>query len=411
MIDSRFVIVSSISNCLEKNGVVTFMAILRSNAQAFQEQNLQLSFANFVDFPESTAANQSQQQKGQEASPKNRFIAPLKRLVKAYLVERAFTAFLLMAATVLRRALVATWKAKRLERSDCIHFYQDVLCAYFGQKLHRGQARKALLLHSGNDSLHQFFTHFHGMRGTWYEAAIRRRFGGVLRSMDAIITLNESYASALRAQHPGVDIRCIYNTSPFVKAGPAVRGAASASNKLHILAVGSLQYIKGFDLLIKGVSKMREMDRSRLHVTIVGGGAEEASLQSTIRDLDLENVVTLNGESSDVAPFLARADAFILTSRDEGFPIALIEASSVGLPIISTRVGAIPEVFDEMSCLFIDANAESICGVLTAASRGEINMQVMSYRSKAVFESKLSLQSFLTAYLNLFNDLSKRDAV
>ncbi len=398
MTQAQRIIVSSINDCSEVNGIVTFMQILQSNAASFREGGFELKAPAPAPTPTPTASAWREQ------------AIRLKRAAKVPLARSPLGAFLLMMATLTVRGLVTAWRSRRLERPGCIHFYQDAFCAFFGRALHRSDARKAVILHSGDDALHQLFGHFHGMRGTRYETLVRKHFSRTLRNVDAIITLNEHYASVLRAEFPGVDVRCIYNTSPFSGSHTGTRGAAGDRSRLEIVAVGSLQRRKGFDLLIDALGGMTEAVRERLHATIVGGGTEHAALQAAIDRQGLRDVVTLNGESHNVAPFLARADAYILTSRDEGFPIALIEACSYGLPIISTRVGSIPEVFDESSCLFTDATAPSIRGVLQGIADGSTDLQQLAWRSQAIFDAKLSMKSFLDAYVHLFSGLGMRHA-
>ncbi|MBK8782818.1 MAG: glycosyltransferase [Anaerolineales bacterium] len=72
-----------------------------------------------------------------------------------------------------------------------------------------------------------------------------------------------------------------------------------------------------------------------------------ADLQSQIERLGLSSSVKLQGQTDDVARHLAAADVFILSSRWEGLPIALLEAMSAGLPSIATKVEGVDEVLVE----------------------------------------------------------------
>lgn len=81
-----------------------------------------------------------------------------------------------------------------------------------------------------------------------------------------------------------------------------------------------------------------------LRLWIVGGGALAESTAQMVADLALQQRVTLFGQRRDVGGFLALADCFVLSSRSEGVPMAQLEAMSLGLPMIVTRVGGMPEV-------------------------------------------------------------------
>lgn len=421
MDNKQHIVISSFSDCREKNGIVTFMNIIRRNAARFDEHGIQVLFTNYVDFPE------LDEQPGwsepalvvtpacvatKPPSPLRRWMLATKWWLKGQLTKHPLLAFLLMTVTLSRRGLIVALKARRLDGPGCVHFHQDAFSALFGQWLLRRDSRRVLLLHSGNDPLRQLFLHFHGMRGTPYEIRVRNAFYRMLGGLDGIVTLNERYATTLRDEFPHVDVRCIYNTSPFaseidkyLRPAPLVPG--TPGRRVELVAVGSLQPIKGFDLLVDAAAGLTSAERERLHITIVGGGAQHASLQYAIDTHGLQDMLTLIGESDDVASYLARADGFILTSRDEGFPIALIEASSFGLPIISTRVGAIPEVFDESSCLFMDAEAGSIRTALIGIAHDTVDLGALARRSREVFDAKLSLDAFLSAYCKLFIEMGR----
>ena len=102
----------------------------------------------------------------------------------------------------------------------------------------------------------------------------------------------------------------------------------------QLLAVGRLSREKGFDLLIEALARVRQRFRD-VRLTILGGGPEETALQSQCSALGLDGNVALGGQVNDVADYLARAEVFVLSSRREGMPNALLEAAAAGLPIVA----------------------------------------------------------------------------
>ncbi len=100
-----------------------------------------------------------------------------------------------------------------------------------------------------------------------------------------------------------------------------------------VLAVGRLSHEKGFDLLIDAWRQIcHQLPGWQLQ--IAGAGAEQATLASQAKDLPS---VQLLGWTSDPWPLYQRATMFVLPSRYEGFPVALVEALSQGCPAIATR--------------------------------------------------------------------------
>lgn len=101
-----------------------------------------------------------------------------------------------------------------------------------------------------------------------------------------------------------------------------------------ILAVGSLTAQKDFVTLIRAFGQVRQRRQARL--LILGEGKERIKLESLIRELNLEDAVSLPGFVKNPYPYMAHAAAFALSSRWEGLPGVLIEALYARVPIVAT---------------------------------------------------------------------------
>lgn len=114
-------------------------------------------------------------------------------------------------------------------------------------------------------------------------------------------------------------------------------------NDFLLLSVGRLVHQKAHEFLVAAMpSVLKEFPAAK--AAICGDGFLHSQLEAQIKALDLENSVFLPGRFDNVTKFLAAADVFVLPSRWEGLPIALLEAMSVGLPIVATRVEGVDEV-------------------------------------------------------------------
>lgn len=129
---------------------------------------------------------------------------------------------------------------------------------------------------------------------------------------------------------------------PSVLANPY----ADQAGPVKIVAAGRLHPKKGFDVLIRAVGKLRAWDYD-VTCAIAGEGDERRALETLIRDLDLEACVTLPGWTRDVAGFLAKGDLFAFPSHQEGFPLTLLEAMAVGLPVVSTEIDGPNEILKD----------------------------------------------------------------
>jgi glycosyltransferase involved in cell wall biosynthesis len=103
----------------------------------------------------------------------------------------------------------------------------------------------------------------------------------------------------------------------------------------HLLAVGRLAPEKGFDLLLEALVRVRKRF-PRADLIIAGAGAEEAALKAQCRSLALESAVRLPGYVPRPYVFYAGASLFVLSSRHEGMPNALLEAVAGDLPVVAT---------------------------------------------------------------------------
>jgi glycosyltransferase involved in cell wall biosynthesis len=102
----------------------------------------------------------------------------------------------------------------------------------------------------------------------------------------------------------------------------------------HFLAVGRLAHEKGFDLLLEAFSSIR-IQFPLADLTIVGAGPQETPLKALRRRLGLEASVRFAGHTPHPEVFFPGASMFVLSSRHEGLPNAMLEAAAAGLPILA----------------------------------------------------------------------------
>lgn len=78
-----------------------------------------------------------------------------------------------------------------------------------------------------------------------------------------------------------------------------------------------------------------------------GQGPDEEMLHSLHRDLGLDDRVRFLGYVPDAARLIAAADVFVLASVHKGLPVAVMEALALGVPIVATRAGGVPELVED----------------------------------------------------------------
>lgn len=120
------------------------------------------------------------------------------------------------------------------------------------------------------------------------------------------------------------------------------------AGQLWVGTVANFYKTKGISYLIEAVhllnTKYLILNTKYL---IIGDGKERQKLESLIKKYNLENQIFLLGRISDAYKYLKAFDLFVLPSLKEGFPWIILEVMAAEVPIVATRVGAIPEVIKE----------------------------------------------------------------
>jgi glycosyltransferase involved in cell wall biosynthesis len=159
-----------------------------------------------------------------------------------------------------------------------------------------------------------------------------------------------------------------------------------------IVAIGHFHEVKGWDVAIKAFVKVTK-SVTNTKLLLVGKTTSSVfydKIRNTISEYDLMDKVIFAGNRSDIPTILKASNLFILPSRSEGTPAALIEAMASGLPCIATNTGGIPEVIrnGENGFLFERENyselAEKIINLLNDSK----------LQSKFISNAKIGLQKY-----------------
>lgn len=154
-----------------------------------------------------------------------------------------------------------------------------------------------------------------------------------------------STAAIARLRREGIRRRCIVHVPNGIDLERFHPGVASPAPPRRIVTVARLRPEKGHDTLLDAAPAiLRAFPDARL--TIVGDGPLHDVLAARIAKGGLQDHVALAGHTDDVAETLRAHDVFVLASRSEAFPNAVIEAMAAGLPIVATEVGGIPELIE-----------------------------------------------------------------
>jgi GalNAc-alpha-(1->4)-GalNAc-alpha-(1->3)-diNAcBac-PP-undecaprenol alpha-1,4-N-acetyl-D-galactosaminyltransferase len=182
--------------------------------------------------------------------------------------------------------------------------------------------------------------------------------------------------------------------------------ASGATTKL-LLGVGRLHEQKQFHILIKVFANLAQR-HANWSLRIVGKGGLRTVLQQQITDLGLEARIELAGQSAAIDEELAKADIFVLTSKNEGFPNALLEAMAVGLPCVSFDCPSGPREMsmDGQAALLVPLNDEHALELALERLMLDADLrQTLGNRARSSVIERFSLDKILEQWDLLFQEL------
>ncbi|MGV9270471.1 glycosyltransferase [Kitasatospora sp. NPDC003701] len=175
------------------------------------------------------------------------------------------------------------------------------------------------------------------------------------RRNDAVVAVSHAVERTIPAarRRPGAWVHVVHHGPDLAGApqGPAARAAARAELGLPqdafvVGTVGNLTPKKDQATLLLAHARLRR-DRPRARLVLIGAGPLDGRLRAHAEELGVSDSVLFAGSRPDVPALLPGLDVFTLSSRQEGLPVALMEAMTSGLPSVVTRVGGMPEVLDD----------------------------------------------------------------
>lgn len=196
-------------------------------------------------------------------------------------------------------------------------------------------------------------------------------------------------------------VRCVFNGVTAKEFEPLV----TANDASDILYVGEFRHIKGADILIDAVSRLRAGGRS-VTLTLGGDGEEMSMLQAQCERLGLGSAVRFLGHVPARTGF-SQGRLLVVPSRGDSMPYVVIEAAAAGIPILAAKVGGIPEVLGpDHPNLVAPDNVVALADAIAAAIDNPLGMRdkasALRERVQEHFSQTAMVEGILTAYGDAF---------
>lgn len=196
-------------------------------------------------------------------------------------------------------------------------------------------------------------------------------------------------------------VKCVFNGVTSGEFDPI----EPADDATDICYVGEFRRIKGADLLVDAVARLRA-DGQPVTLTLGGDGEETNALKAQITRLGLTDAVRFIGHVKPRYGF-SKGRLLVVPSRGDSMPYVVIEAAAAGIPMIAANVGGIPEIFgSHTSALFqsnnVDAMAAAIKTALDDIAAARARAQLLRERIAEYFSQDAMVEGVIDGYRNAF---------
>lgn len=234
------------------------------------------------------------------------------------------------------------------------------------------------------------------------QAAPPRTWRRALTRAAAVVAVSRSQLPLISKRASGAAVEYIPNG---VAAAPAIDADARRAAREHFgipaaafvaVCVARLSREKGIDVLLDTAA---DLDDGIAYWLIVGDGSERRPLEAAARERLAAATYLFAGELADVAPAYEAADVFVLPSRQESTPMALLEALARGLPAVAAAVGDVPAILAEVGGITFPAGDGRALGAAVTRLAGDAAARaVLGQKGRAVAAAAYSLETMLATY-------------
>jgi glycosyltransferase involved in cell wall biosynthesis len=249
--------------------------------------------------------------------------------------------------------------------------------------------------------------HGRGMVGVSLSHTCIERFNARFLT-DRLIAVSKDLAAFLRSRGLSMrKLRVILNgiSLQTAQAEGEIDNRAPVQRPFTIGTVGRLVGVKNHRCLLDAFRRFRDkFGMGRL--ILIGDGPLASQLQLLAAEMGISNDVVFTGFQRDVGEHLRRLDLFVLSSLHEGVPISLLEAMTMGIPVISTRVGGIPEVLtDNHNGLLVESDdAEALSAAMIKVATDPKLGQRLAENARSAVANEFSFERCLSNTISLYSE-------
>lgn len=177
-------------------------------------------------------------------------------------------------------------------------------------------------------------------------------------------------------------------------------------NKISIATIAELHKNKGLEYGIEAISRLPQKIQKKITYTIIGEGEQRSYLEKMISKYNLKNVVFLMGFIDDAKKYLSAFEIFMLPSLKEGLPYVLLEAGFIGLPLITTKVGGIPDIIGDTKSNFLveSRRSDNLCMALMEIINNRKVRNTLGKKNQINIKTKFCFEKMLNGTIKVYRN-------
>ena len=213
---------------------------------------------------------------------------------------------------------------------------------------------------------------------------------------------------------PTAKVRVVLNGIDFERVRPmrtdargSTRETEGFGDRLILLVAARLHPEKGYEYLFDALPLLRSRLGRPFLLLVAGAGPFEADYRARVRRLGCDDVVRFVGFRTDLPDLMLASDVVILPSVAEAFGLVLAEALYLGVPVIATRVGGIPEIVDDGvdGILVPPADTPALAAALLDVLSDPARLAGLAGRGREKVVARFSFERMIRAYEELYEEL------
>ncbi len=203
--------------------------------------------------------------------------------------------------------------------------------------------------------------------------------------------------------HP---IHILYNGIPGFESTTQLRERKTDNHKFVIVSSGRITKLKGYGLLIDAVSKLELTLLNQIEIRIIGEGRNKEEFEQQAASLGLNGTIRFYDFVDQPAELMRDADLFVLLSEREGLSNSILEAMTLGIPVLSTDTGGIKEIIKENETGYlVERNTEAITRKITELIFNKDSIRSVGENAFHLIKKQSAFDVFEKKINELFNRL------